>query len=228
MTLILSKYTDGKGNDSFSTYFTTEDEDDADISVSPSKNAKDVAVGTTIKLTFDSVIKRYNGNTITSSVLDDIIDDKEIELRKGSSSGTRISIDASINSSKKIITITPNSNLDYDTTYYVILDKNTFKDSGNNGNAAFSSYFRTVANGNTISKISFGDEDEDSIKATVTVSSSTTGKVFGVLLPASDATPSSSRIINGQDSKGSAVPTNRVKNSSISKNGSVTWTFERS
>lgn len=46
------KYTDGKGNDSFSTYFTTEDEDDADISVSPSKNAKDVAVGTTIKLTF--------------------------------------------------------------------------------------------------------------------------------------------------------------------------------
>lgn len=220
------KYTDGKGNDSFSTYFTTEDEDDADISVSPSKNAKDVAVGTTIKLTFDSAIKRYNGNTITSSVLDDIIDDKEIELRKGSSSGTRISIDASINSSKKIITITPNSNLDYDTTYYVILDKNTFKDSGNNGNAAFSSYFRTVANGNTISKISFGDEDEDSIKATVTVSSSTTGKVFGVLLPASDATLSSSRIINGQDSKGSAVPTNRVKNSSISKNGSVTWTFE--
>lgn len=110
----------------------------SDITFSPKNAATNVKLDTKITITFDSAMKLYSGSTITSSNIEDFI-----ELRRSSSSGTKVSFTASINSAKTIITITPDSDLVKNTKYYVIIDKNELKDSNGNGNTAQSIYFTT-------------------------------------------------------------------------------------
>ncbi|MEA4988212.1 MAG: Ig-like domain-containing protein [Anaerovorax sp.] len=129
----------GNANDAFSEYFSTGDADqDGDITMDPSPRKSNVSRNTDITLTFKNSMTLYNGREITSSNIDDFV-----ELREGSSSGSKVRFSASINSSKKVITIDPNSRLDDDEKYYVIIDRNELKDSRNNGNDAFSAYFST-------------------------------------------------------------------------------------
>jgi len=133
------KDSDDNGNDAFSAYFSTGDDDqDGDITMSPAPRKSNVSRNTDITLTFDRAMTLYNGKTITSSNIDDFV-----ELREDSSRGSKVKFNASINSSKKVITIDPKSKLDDDKRYYVIIDKNELKDSRNNGNDAFSAYFST-------------------------------------------------------------------------------------
>lgn len=133
----------GDGNPSFSSYFTTGDDEDSstigDITISPANRKTGVDVDTDITLTFKYAMKKYNGTAITSSNIDDFV-----ELHKGSSSSsTSVSFDATINSAKKIITIRPTRDLSDDTKYYVTIDKNELKDSYGDGNPSFSAYFTT-------------------------------------------------------------------------------------
>ncbi|WP_324822270.1 Ig-like domain-containing protein [Sinanaerobacter sp. ZZT-01] len=116
----------------------------SDISMNPSNRSTNVSRNTDITLTFKKAMTLYNGKSITSSNIDDFV-----ELREGSSNGSKVSFSASISSSKKVITIDPDSKLDDDEKYYVIIDKNELKDSSDNGNDAFSAYFST------------GDDDQD-------------------------------------------------------------------
>ncbi|MBN7774085.1 S-layer homology domain-containing protein [Clostridium aminobutyricum] len=129
-------------NSAFSSYFTTGDGSGGSstingITISPKKGATNIDVDTKITLTFDSAVTKYNGSALSSSNIPDIV-----ELHKKTESGTEIDCSASINSSKKTITLTPKDNLDEDTKYYVTIDKNTLKIDGT-GNSAFSSYFTT-------------------------------------------------------------------------------------
>ncbi|WP_206459811.1 S-layer homology domain-containing protein [Anaerovorax sp. IOR16] len=129
----------GNANDAFSEYFSTGDDDqDGDITMYPSPKKSNVSRNTDITLTFKDSMTLYNGRTITSSNIDDFV-----ELREGSTSGSKVRFSASINSSKKVITIDPSSRLDDDERYYVIIDRRELKDSRNNGNNAFSAYFST-------------------------------------------------------------------------------------
>lgn len=192
----------GNKNKAFSSYFTTEAEEKSGISVSPSKNAKDVDIGTTIKLSFDSAIKRYNGSELRDSNLNDLIDDDKIRLCTDAKGKHTVSIKAEINSKKKIITITPRKELSYDTKYYLFLDKNIFKNSKNEGNAAFSSSFTTVADTFSISSLTSTSTDNS---FSIDVKPGANGDLYGVLLPSGAKAPSAAQIKDGKDGSGSAL-----------------------
>ncbi len=124
---------------------------DAKLSiVSDPKNAAiNVAVDSNIKLTFSEAIKTYDGSAITSSNIDDLL-----EIRKNSASGTSIKFDASINTAKTVITITPNEDMEENTKYYITMAKNRVKTSDGHANETFTSYFTTETD----------DEDDSDIK----------------------------------------------------------------
>ncbi len=132
--------TRNNGNDSQTTYFTTDDDydSDLDIEVSPKHKAKNVDVDTTITLEFDTAVTKRNGSRIYDSDIDDII-----ELREDSSNGHKVSFSGRISSNKREITLTPDSDLDDETKYYVIIPRNEFYDTRNNGNDSQTTYFTT-------------------------------------------------------------------------------------
>lgn len=137
------KDSDDNGNPSFSSYFSTgTDSGDGYVSIDPRNGASNVSLRSDITLTFDNPVRLYNGNTLTDSRAEDVI-----ELRQGSSSGRLISFNASVSSSKRVITIDPYSNLSDDTRYYVSIDRNELRDSSDNGNPAFESHFSTGNDG---------------------------------------------------------------------------------
>lgn len=111
------------------------------ISINPKNGATDVDVDDDIVLTFNSATTKYNGTSLSSSNIEDVI-----QLRKKTSTGSTVDFKASINSAKKVITITPEDDLSDDTKYYVTIDKNALK-IGSNGNSSFSSYFTTDDDG---------------------------------------------------------------------------------
>ncbi|MBR0599198.1 S-layer homology domain-containing protein [Sinanaerobacter chloroacetimidivorans] len=118
----------------------TPKEADAVLSVtfSPKNKATDVKLDTKITITFGSAMKLRNGSSISNSDISDFI-----TIRKSSTSGSKVSFSATINSAKKEITITPSSNLSENTRYYVIIEDNTLKDSDGNTNDEQSIYFNT-------------------------------------------------------------------------------------
>lgn len=191
------KDADGEGNDAFSASFTTAKEETADITVSPKNKATNVGVSDNITITFANAMRMRDNSALTSSNLDDVI-----ELRKGSSSGTRIGFAASINSAKKVVTINPTSNLEYNTKYYVVIDRNSIEDSSGNGNAAFSSYFTTADYTYKISSIT-ATSNENSITATVTPTQS--GDLYTVLLAKGTKAPTAAQIKAGQDGNGASA-----------------------
>ncbi|QAT41889.1 S-layer homology domain-containing protein [Aminipila luticellarii] len=114
------------------------DNSDLDIEVRPKNGATNVDLDTEITITFDTAVKKYNGSTIKNSDIEDMV-----YLRRGSSSGSKISFSGSINSSKKVITLTPDEDLDEDTKYYIVIPKNEFLDTHDDGNSSQTTYFRT-------------------------------------------------------------------------------------
>lgn len=144
--------TKNDGNDSQTTYFTTEDDDDydsdLDIQVDPRHKEKHVDVDDKIKLTFDTAVTKYNGSSIRDSEIDDMI-----YIKRDSSSGHKISFSGDISRDKKDIVLTPDRDLDKDTKYYIVIPRNQFYDTRNDGNDAQTTYFTTD-----------DDDDDDDIK----------------------------------------------------------------
>lgn len=117
----------------------TEATPDLAIKFSPENGAIKVAVDTRITITFNTAMKLYDGGgTITSSNIADYI-----SLRKNSFTGTKVDYSASINSAKTVITLEPDDDLEVDVKYFVVLDKNAFKDSDGEGNKAQTISFTT-------------------------------------------------------------------------------------
>jgi len=152
------KNADGEANEKISYYFITalgeddgyDDEDDygntgsdtvsGSISVTPSSGKTDIDVDDEIKITFPSAICRQSGSAVTNSYLANTA----IELREKSSSGERVSFTAEINSTKKVVTITPDSPLKPGTKYYIIVTSGSLEYSVNGTNIAKkTSYFTT-------------------------------------------------------------------------------------
>lgn len=203
----------GAGNEAFSTYFTTESEETADISISPKNKATDCSVSGNITITFSEAMRMRNDSKITSSNISDFV-----ELRKGSSSGSKVSYSASINSAKKVITIDPKNNLEYDTKYYVVIDKNSIENSSGKGNSSFSSYFTTSDYSYKITSIT-ASSNENSITATVTPSQS--GDLYAVLLEKGTKAPSAAQIKAGQDGNGNSA-VRVIGKTSVTKNNAKT------
>ena len=134
-------YEDGSTNEEFVTYFKTiaaandeensssssdssSDDDSADVTFSPKSGATDVALDTSIKLTFSGTLKAYS----SSDTLDEeYIEDEAIVLYEGSTSGDEVRFSATI--SGKTITLKP-SRLLGDTKYYVVILGNKLKVGG--------------------------------------------------------------------------------------------------
>lgn len=125
-------------------------ETDAVLSITfdPADGDKNIAINKKITLTFSQAITKYNGKAISDSDLKDLI-----KLTKDSKSGTEITYSGTINSAKKVVTITPDKNLTTDTKYYITIDRNVFKDENGNGNASQSISF-TVGTG-TVDGVTF-------------------------------------------------------------------------
>ncbi len=100
-----------------------------DIGFSPRNGATNVSLDARIKITFGSETEMHDGDSISDSDIDDFI-----ELRKGSSSGSKVDFSADISSSKKVITITPDSELSRDTKYYLIIEEDSIRDDDGDTN----------------------------------------------------------------------------------------------
>lgn len=109
-----------------------------DISFSPKNGETGVYLDNKITITFSHEMKKYNGNALAASDIEDIV-----SLRKGSSSGAAVPFKAGIDSAKKVITITPSKNLDSNTKYYVRVKEDMMRDSYGNYNKEAVSHFTT-------------------------------------------------------------------------------------
>ena len=149
------KDADGNTNAKLTYYFITRDDSYYDddytgstgtstvsgsISFSPSSGKEDVDIDDDIKITFPSAIRRQSGAAVTNSYLANTA----IELREKSTSGDRVSITAELNSTKKVVTITPDSPLKPGTKYYVIVTSGSLEYSTNSSNISKKyAYFTT-------------------------------------------------------------------------------------
>lgn len=128
-----------------------------DDSVTFKPDDGDTRVSATVKptLTFDEAIETYSGKAITKSLLDDIIDDNDLYLRKdGSSSSSNIldDGDASIDSKKKVITISPGT---LDNGKYILgFKSSTFRTVEDSDKIAASSVTFTVGTASATASIS--------------------------------------------------------------------------
>ncbi|HWQ79618.1 MAG TPA: S-layer homology domain-containing protein [Anaerovoracaceae bacterium] len=112
--------------------------DNVDVSFRPRNKAEDVSVSTEITLTFTSSMKLADGKAITNSNIRNFI-----SLKQNTKSGADLDFTASINSAKKIITITPTAKLITGTRYYVVLKDEALVNAGDKKNDGTSSYFTT-------------------------------------------------------------------------------------
>ncbi len=112
--------------------------EDISVTFKPKSKEDDVDVDTTITVTFNTSVKTANGGEIKDSDINSII-----SLRKDTKSGEEVPFKGTINSAKKIITITPDAKLIGNTRYYTVLEDEAVMNAGGNKNDARSSYFIT-------------------------------------------------------------------------------------
>lgn len=115
--------TNGNKNSAISTYFTTvssgssSSDTSSTITFSPKNGASDVSTSGKMTITFSSAVYDLDGDTPTSSYLSR----QAIELREKSTSGTTVPISVTINSTRKVLTVTPEEVLKANTRYYLIV-----------------------------------------------------------------------------------------------------------
>lgn len=101
--------------------FTTASSNTLVPSMTPSPGARNVSTGTDIVLNFDTTIYTSSGNSMTSSYLEDSV----FSLRRDSASGSSTRFRASLNYSNTRVTLTPDSELRDNTTYYLVMSDNS-------------------------------------------------------------------------------------------------------
>lgn len=109
----------GKLTEALTVRFSTGDGENEPMvpTVTPADGSENIPVTASIKLEFGSEIYNANGKSLTSTYLNSDV----LELHRGSASGKDVSFDAKLSKDGKTITVTPDSELDTDTTYYLVL-----------------------------------------------------------------------------------------------------------
>ncbi len=113
-------------------------DDDVSATFKPKTKAANVDIDTKITITFNTSMEMENGKGIKDSNIKDFI-----SFHKWKRSGDEVAFSASINNSKKVITITPDARLSKGTKYYVVLEKAALQNAGKNKNHGESIYFTT-------------------------------------------------------------------------------------
>ena len=163
----------GKGTAEVRTYFTTSEYKYMVPMVSPSQNSEDIACDTSFELTFDERLLKANGASLTSSYLEDEV----ITLRRGSRSGSKVSVSCDISSDDMTITVTPSKDLDEDTSYYLEIAEESLMGRTYDYVPPITYYFRTEGSASSshsgLDPVSTDPENGErnvSEKATVTLS----------------------------------------------------------
>jgi len=189
------------------------------VTFSPKNKATGVSASVNPTITFDEAIVRYNGSNVTSSYIEDTV-----ELREGSSSGKSVEFEASINSTKKKITIEPTSKLKAGTKYYLSFGSKAFRLKSDESKVPSESIYFTVSGSASAASVSAVSSSETSISATV--HGSVKGTIYAVLLPSGSSKPSASQIKSGQNASGVTVTSNCVANTgTLSANTEKKLTF---
>lgn len=116
-----------------------------DVTFKPANGDKNVSKTVKPTLTFEEAIETYGGKDITGTRLSEIIDDDDLYLYKGTSKSNRLgSGDASINSAKKVITISPGELSEGE--YTLGFKSNTFRTKADGKKIAAASVKFTVGN----------------------------------------------------------------------------------
>lgn len=208
----------GHGNTAQSIYFTTGDDyGSVKTTFSPANGATVVPVNTSITITIsDDVVRYSNGATISTS--DSYLHDC-IVLKKTNSSGATVPCDVTISSSKKVITITPDSNLVLNQKYYVAVvgSKLKLKDTGEAVPAASV----TWTTGVTTPVLSSFTVTPGDTSITATMTPNVTGKLYAVAVPSGSSAPTAVQIAAGQNSGGTPALAS-AKNESVAASVSVT------
>ena len=192
-----------------------EGDEDVSVTFKPKSDTEDVSVNTEITVTFNTSMTLADGKVITASNVNNFL-----TLHTGSISGAAVAVTATVNSAKKIITLTPSAKLSEGTKYYILLVKSALKNAGGNKNKGFSIYFTTkgtaattgtaVTTAPVLSSLTL-TPSESSIKATYTPN--VAGTVYALASTSSTAL-TAAQIIAGSKSA-SAV---------ASSSGSITLT----
>jgi len=115
-----------------------EGDEDVTVSFDPQHKEDDVDVDSKITVTFNTSMKLAGGKAISDSNINNFLN-----LYLGSKTGDKVSFTATINSAKKVITITPDAELEPETKYYVVLTDEALENAGGNLNDGKSIYFIT-------------------------------------------------------------------------------------
>ena len=147
--------------------FTTADANAPTVKINPKNGDTNVPVNTKITLTFSETVRNTD-----ASPLDDTNVGGLVTLKYENASGSSISFDATIDSDKKIVELTPSSNLEYEKEVYVAIGA-TVEDISGNDITAQSATFTTVSIGNaplftTINDTSFREDRSGFVNVTIT------------------------------------------------------------
>lgn len=119
--------------------FTTIDDEAPIATFDPADAETDVAINSDIVITFNEAILNTD-----ASAIDDANVDALITLKETDASGTDLSFDATIDVNKKIITIVPAADFDYNQTVYVSVA--AVEDAAGNESALQSATFTSILN----------------------------------------------------------------------------------
>lgn len=137
----------GSGNyddeDDNTPFYDDEDDDTTSSLVPrfyPTTRSTDVSLEPTIRLYFDAPIYRSSSKT---SMTTSYIENYAVELREGSLSGYSIPFTASLNTSDTTVTISPDEELEPDTTYYIVVVAGKLYNASGESNGRSYAYFTT-------------------------------------------------------------------------------------
>ncbi len=107
------------------------------VEVSPTKGKTGVSENVKIYFYFDEAVTNDKGKAVTADYLED-----NIELRKtNATTGTKIPFEATINSTKKTISILPDKALTQGSKYYVVIPEGKLTYNDGSANPKYSTYF---------------------------------------------------------------------------------------
>ncbi len=156
--------------------FTTEASADTQIVITPENKATGISTSTSIKVEFASKIYRQGGGDVTKAFAKE-----NIQLKKGSSSGTDVEAELTISSDGKTFTFVPEEALAVNTTYYVKILSGKFQYADDTKVAAKTSYFKTGSGAPVLSK--FENDTVGATSAVFVAASDTTGTLYITATP---------------------------------------------
>lgn len=189
-------------NDEITSYFTTGDEtQELTVKYSPANGAVNVPVDTdSFTITFSDNVIKYSGSGISSST-DRYLRDSVVIFRKNNKDVSTNDYTVSINSTRKVITITPKSDLSLNTKYYVGIAAKSLKSEDGTAIPASGATWTTAGTPVLSSASTTSYENAIDLKVTSNVN----GTIYAVALETSAAAPNAEAIKTGKDGSGNTA-----------------------